>query len=117
MKMTLNFSQFYQNWPESRKDQFSYEALEAIFNWMEEYEASTNDEIEYDPISICCEWSEYDSAWDAMEQYQPEDMPVEGKEGDDLLEIQEKNEKAARQWLEERTTVLDAGKKIVLIDF
>jgi hypothetical protein len=42
-----------------------------------------------------------------MEQYHPDDMPVEGEPGDDLLEIAEKNEQAAREWLDERTTVLD----------
>jgi hypothetical protein len=35
-------------------------------------------------------------------------MPTEGEPGDDLLEIAAKNEKAAMEWLEDRTTVLHA---------
>ena len=30
MKMTLNFNQFIDNWPESRKEQFSYEGKRAL---------------------------------------------------------------------------------------
>lgn len=117
MKITLNFSQFIDNWPESRKDQFSYDALRAIFDYLEEIEAGSGEDIEFDPVAICCDWAEYDSAWDAMQAYQPHDMPTEGEEGDDLLEVQEKNERAAREWLEERTIVLDAGDTIVIQQF
>jgi hypothetical protein len=42
----------------SRKDQFSYEALEAIFEYMEEYSANTGESVEFDIVGICCEWSE-----------------------------------------------------------
>ncbi len=116
MKITLNFSQFLDNWPESRKGQFSYDALKAIFGWYEEIEEEGN-ETEYDPIAICCEWAEYKTAWEAMMQYQPEDMPVEGEPGDDLVEIQKKNEAEALRWLEERTTVLQHDSGIVIMQF
>ncbi len=115
--MTLNFSQFIDNWPESRKNQFSYDALRAIFDYYEEYENDTKEKVEFDPIAICCEWSEYVSAWDAMEQYRPDDMPVEGEAGDDLVEIQAKNEAAALEWLQDQTTVLIHDKGIVIIQF
>ena len=42
----------------SRKDQFSDEALEAIFEYMEEYSANTGEAIELDIVAICCEWAE-----------------------------------------------------------
>jgi len=38
----------------SRADQFSYEALEAIFNYYEEM----GDDVEFDPIGISCDWCE-----------------------------------------------------------
>jgi len=41
-----------------RKDQFSYKALEAIFDYMEERSEDTGEDVELDVISICCEWSE-----------------------------------------------------------
>ena len=37
----------------SRKDQFSYEALGAIFDYLEEYSDSTGEPVELDIIAIC----------------------------------------------------------------
>lgn len=42
----------------SRKDQFSYEALSAIFECLEEYSDSTGEPVEFDIVGICCDWSE-----------------------------------------------------------
>lgn len=41
-----------------RGDQFSYEGLGLIFDYIEEYEGSTSEQIELDVIGICCEWCE-----------------------------------------------------------
>jgi hypothetical protein len=118
MKMTLNFSQFIDNWPESRKDQFSYNALRAIFEAIDSIEEDTGIETEYDPIAICCDWREYESAMDAAKKYSYEEVvDLEPHGSVDLLEVAELEEKQAREWLENRTTVLDAGKKIVIRQF
>jgi hypothetical protein len=42
----------------SRKDQFSHEALEAIFEYLEDYSNETGENVELDIIAICCEWAE-----------------------------------------------------------
>lgn len=42
----------------SRKDQFSYEALEAIFDYLEEYSDSTGESVEFDIVGICCAFTE-----------------------------------------------------------
>ena len=42
----------------SRKDQFSHDALEAIFNYLDTYSEETGENIEFDIVSICCDWSE-----------------------------------------------------------
>jgi hypothetical protein len=41
-----------------RGDQFSYEGLELIFDYVEEYEQSAGEQVEFDVIGICCEWNE-----------------------------------------------------------
>ena len=52
-------SQFIDAFMESsRKDQFSYEALEAIFEYLEEYSDSTGENVELDIVGICCDWVE-----------------------------------------------------------
>ena len=42
----------------SRKDQFSSEALEAIFNYLDTISEETGQDIELDIVAICCEWAE-----------------------------------------------------------
>jgi hypothetical protein len=56
---TLDKYSFVRAFEESsRKDQFSSEALEAIFEYMEEYSDSTGENVEFDIVGICCEWTE-----------------------------------------------------------
>lgn len=82
MIQTLNFTSFanaFRN-SESRANQFSYEALELIFDYYEQYEDETGEQVEFDMIGICCEWAEEDAA--TLAQYYAFD--VEGLEGDEL---------------------------------
>ncbi len=44
-----------------RPDQFSYDALDALFDYYEELEEATGEQIKLDVIAICCDWTEYDS--------------------------------------------------------
>lgn len=57
MKQTLNVSQFRDAFLRSseRKEQFSYEALGALFEYYEE----ADPDMELDVVAICCEWTEY----------------------------------------------------------
>ena len=56
---TLSKSSFIDAFKQSsRKDQFSYEALGAIFDYLEEYSDSTGEPVEFDIVAICCDWSE-----------------------------------------------------------
>lgn len=59
MKTTVSRYEFERAFVNhGRKDQFSYEALGLLFNYLEEYEESTGEEIELDVIALCCEYSE-----------------------------------------------------------
>jgi hypothetical protein len=52
----------------SRADQFSYEALEAIYEYLEDYSHDTGENVELDIVAICCEW--YEMTWqEAAQQY------------------------------------------------
>jgi hypothetical protein len=41
-----------------RGEQFSYEGLGLIFDYIEEYEDSTGEQVELDVVALCCEWCE-----------------------------------------------------------
>lgn len=59
MKQTINFNNFVEAFHSmGRSEQFSYDALKAIFEYIEDYERDTGEEQELDVIGICCEFSE-----------------------------------------------------------
>ena len=58
MKTTVYFSEFRDYFHEIRPDNFSYEGLRILFDYLEEFEESTGEEVEFDVIAICCDFSE-----------------------------------------------------------
>lgn len=58
MKTCVTFSSFIDDFRAmNRYDQFGYKALRVIFDYLEEYEESTGEEIELDVIAICCDYA------------------------------------------------------------
>lgn len=112
----VNFSMFCDAFWDTYKDNFTYKGKQALFDHLQSYSEDIGEPIRLDTVALCCEYAEYLSAWDAMKEYQPEDMPIEGEEGDDLVEIQEKNEAAALEWLENRTTVIPVEDGGIIIE-
>lgn len=120
MKQSIDFSQFCDAFKDrGREDQFSYEGKRALFDYLENYEEETGEEIELDIIALCCEYSEYLSAYDAAKEYGYEEVvDLEPHGSVDLLEVAELEEKQAREWLEDRTQVIPAeGGKIIIRQF
>lgn len=67
MKTTINQYQFEQAFKNAgRGNQFSREALQALFEYLEDYEADTGEQIELDVIALCCEFTEYED----LEEFQ-----------------------------------------------
>jgi len=79
MISTLSECDFLNWWPESRRDQFSLEALRALFEYYEELADDCGTVIEYDPIAICCDWTEYDTPAEALEEYGLSSFTLEGQ--------------------------------------
>jgi hypothetical protein len=79
-----------------RGEQFSYEGLGLIFEYIDEYEASTGEEIELDVIAICCEWSESTPA-EIIDLYDT-DLNTEGMDEDEIAA-------AVFEWLNDETQV------------
>tara|TARA_R110000751_G_scaffold191952_1_gene297546 strand:+ start:165 stop:446 length:282 start_codon:yes stop_codon:yes gene_type:complete len=51
------------------RENFSYDGLKALFEYLEEYEEGTGEEIELDVIALCCEYAEYDSLKEYNDDY------------------------------------------------
>jgi len=104
MKTTINQSDFVSAFKgnSERKNQFSYGALCALFNYYEEVEQSSGEEMELDVVAICCDWTEYDTALEAAQAY----------------DFDKENEDKARSYLENNTTVLSLeGGGVVIANF
>tara|TARA_R100001129_G_scaffold156664_1_gene119943 strand:+ start:185 stop:484 length:300 start_codon:yes stop_codon:yes gene_type:complete len=75
MKTTVNFYEFRRWFEENRPKTFSYLGLRGLFDYLEEYEESTGEQIEFDPIALCCEYTEYEDLEDFHCYYDPEEYP------------------------------------------
>jgi len=66
MKMTVNFEMFRRTMGE---EVFSYDGLRTLWNYFEQYEDETGEEIELDPIAFKVEFIEYDNIKDFNNDY------------------------------------------------
>ena len=60
-------NRFLQN--DTYKHNFTYEGLAALFDYLEALEDDTGEQIEFDMIGICCEFSEFEDMEDFNQQY------------------------------------------------
>jgi hypothetical protein len=51
------------------RDNFSYDGAKALMEYLEGIAEDTGEPIEYDPISFCCDFAEYDSIDDYNKAY------------------------------------------------
>lgn len=58
MKYTMTRHIFIDMMKSQRPDSFTHEALNLLWDHFEEWEQDTGEEIEFDCISICCDFSE-----------------------------------------------------------
>ena len=76
MKENVNFYRFEDAFRKmDRNNNFSYEGKKALFEYLEQYEEDTGEEIELDVIALCCEYTEYESIEELKKEYDDiEDM-------------------------------------------
>jgi hypothetical protein len=93
-----------------RKDQFSVDGRNALFDYLESYADDTGEDVQLDVIALCCEWSEYPTALEAAKEYGFTHEPDDDADADDA-------ERAALAWLQYRTTVLESDSSVVIQQF
>ena len=78
MKKTINIYDFREAFHKAgRGNQFTYDGLTALFEYIEEYEEATGEEIELDIIGLCCDYTEYERIEEFWLDYDQEDYPDE----------------------------------------
>jgi len=70
MKQSINEYQFRDAFHKmGRGEQFSYDGLTALYDYLEQLGDDIGEEIELDVIALCCEYAEYDSLAEFREDY------------------------------------------------
>ncbi len=109
MKKTVNLSDFRDAFQRmGREKQFSYEGLEHLFDYLEQYEEDTGEDFELDVIAICCDFSE-DTLENIAEQY--------GIDLDDCEDDEEKQQAVADYLTDQGAYVAQVGEDFVYRQF
>lgn len=73
MKITVTEYMFIDAFARCGRDkQFTTAARRALYDWYTQLEDDTGEEIELDPVGICCDWTEYGSIDELREAYPDE---------------------------------------------
>lgn len=97
MKTTVTQSDFIDAFRRyDRYDQFGYDALCSLFDYLEQLEEDLGEEMELDVIAICCDYSVDDVA-DIARNY---GIDIAGLDDDEARD-------AVLEYLNENTTVVD----------
>ena len=89
----------------NRENNFTYWGRRALFEYFEELEECLGTEIEFDPIAICCEFTQYANLDELNEAY--------GKEFKDLDEVRDYTEVIEVSVLDTKTMKYEDGGFIV----
>jgi hypothetical protein len=65
----INQADFISAFKSIRPENFSYEGLKALFNYLEGESEDCDSNIELDVIAICCEYSEYKNFLEIKKEY------------------------------------------------
>ena len=69
MKQTITESQFIDAIVGDDYNNMSYEGAKALFEWIEQYEDDSEEQVEFDRVAIRCEFSEYENLEEVLDQY------------------------------------------------
>ena len=97
MKTTVNQSEFIDAFHRyDRYKQFGYDALCSLFDYLEQMEEDTGEEMELDVIALCCDYS-VDSVADIASNYNIDIADMDDDEA----------RSAVLEYLQDNTTVVD----------
>ena len=86
MKKIINFYDFERAFINmGRENQFTYEGKKSLFEYLEQYEDSTGEEIELDIIALCCEYTEFENIQEFQNDYTNEYKSFEDIEHNTML--------------------------------
>ncbi len=131
MKKTIYKNEFIDTMIDIRPGNFSYDGLVALFDYLEEIEDNCGEEMEFDPIALCCDFTEYDILDWVREQFTDDEIDevidllvddyedfmvnYEDFESIDDVEYDMINYEAVRDYLEYRTQFIPVNNQTFII--
>ena len=123
MKQSINSYDFHRAFEQLRPDNFSYDGLNALYDYLEQLEDDMGEEIELDVIAICCDYSEmsYD---EIISEYIYQEVSSETGEviifdhiayDDCPFQDEDGKKEYILEWLQERTQVITVDDDTVII--
>ena len=95
---------------------FTYNGKVALFEHLEQLSDDIGEDIELDPIALCCEYSEYRTADEAASEHFTYQGMVFDEEGNETMTADEV-EAIALKFLEENTQVIQFDGGIIIQSF
>jgi hypothetical protein len=78
MKQTVNFYTFERAFNHSHySNNFTYDGLKALFEYLEQYEDDCGIEIELDVCALCCDFTEYKNLKEFQDNYSADYESIE----------------------------------------
>ena len=85
--LKMDFNDFRREFQaHGRDNNFSYEALEELFNYYDDFSEDIGEDWELDVVGICCEWNEMDKE-EILRQYSHYIDDEEAEEDEQLEQI------------------------------
>jgi hypothetical protein len=100
MKTTIQLHDFIHC--DALKDNFSYDGRVALFDYLEQYELDCGTELDFDPVALRCDFTEFGNLSAVANYYE---------------DLQEVDEEEKLEWLRDRTQVIEFETGIILQDF
>ena len=70
MIQSVTFCEFCDTFRDgNRNNQFSYDGKKALYEYLEQYEEDTGEQVEFDMIALCCEYTEYEDLKEFQSDY------------------------------------------------
>ena len=108
MKTTVYRSDFHDAFIRAdRKENFSYSGRDILFDYLEQYEEDSGEEIELDVIALCCDYSE-ESPEDIAANY---NIDLDGIDQEDDDAVKE----AVMEYLNDNTMVVGETNKGTIV--
>lgn len=113
MKEQITKSQFIDKFKDIRPDNFTYDGLSSLYDYIEDLENDIGQEIELDVIALCCEYSEYKDVGEFLKDYQNTIVKTEREDFED--DEEEEYNDAVLEELRDHTTVINIGGESFII--